>query len=247
MRSNSTLFTLGCAAALALVGCSKEKNLPGTTLDAGLISDGSVDAGMDARVIQDAALLMDLSGLDLSWGQPVFEAGECIGDLSTVGQGDFTLAFDVTTTATHLSQLIDQRADCSGNGAFWQIRLQPTGFVTFEISDGVSEYINATTMHAVNDGATHRVIIYRASGLIHIETDGVTGALSVIREHMLPAGGGPATITTPPNYTSEGAVNLGPSLHALEWTGGLVCTRDGTIPLVGTVVPLCVSPGNILL
>lgn len=126
----------------------------------------------------------------------------------------------------------------------WNVRMQPTGAITFEIGDEANGFLNATTAATVKDGAPHRVAIFRAEGQVHVTVDSVRTALRYYRTDTYPMNG-PARDSTAPAHEIDGAVRLGPALPALEWTGGMVCTADGTRPLVGEVVPLCVTPGQV--
>lgn len=230
-------------AMVGSAGCSSTKNGPG-------------DPPVDASATLDAAASLDAAALDASpsdsaiapafdWG--VSDAGmrtDCIGDLSTVGLGDFTLAFKITTSATVLSQVIAQREACT-YGRFWSIRMQHTGGVTFEIGDGEGPYVVAETTLAVNDGAEHLVKIYRADNLIRIDIDGERSPLLYYRtdDYMR----NEALIPSEAPHEVDGEIRLGPDLPTLDWMNSLVCTADGTQPLVGTVVPYCITPGEVLL
>jgi hypothetical protein len=83
--------------------------------------------------------------------------------------------------------VVNQRGVCS-HGMFWDVRLN-NGFPEAETDDGNGNYTDFDGTTAVNDGATHVLVITRVSETLTIYVDGVaTGsAASVTPFGTLPA------------------------------------------------------------
>ncbi len=199
------------ASMVGSAGCSSTKNGPG---DPPVDASATFDAAASDAALADASPSDSAIAPAFDWG--VTDAGmrtDCIGDLSTVGLGDFTLAFKITTSATVLSQVIAQRNACT-YGRFWSIRMQATGGITFEIGDGEGPYVVAETTLGVNDGAEHLVKIYRADGLIRIDIDGERSPLLYYRTDDYRSDQ-PFTPSEAPHEV-DGEIRLGPSLPTLD-------------------------------
>jgi hypothetical protein len=177
----------------------------------GADASGDVAAGDDAadatsNDARDAA--PDVSGPDAS------DAAICTNDLSNIGAADFRIAFTITTRATALSALLNQRPVCN-HGDFWDVRLSPDGTLAVETDDG-THYTPLFSTLSVNDGNPHNVMVSRVSGTLSIVIDG--------------SGAGSAASTS----------SFG-SLAALR-SGTDVCDGlDPTVVLVGMVSNVCIS------
>jgi hypothetical protein len=128
-------------------------------VDAGVADSGSRDGGVDA----------------------VDASCPCVQDLSPVGLGDFSVAFDLTTIAGS-GPIVDQRAECDAIKPFWEIELGvggPTGGaigkIGYEIADGTSGD-SSYAGPVVSDGQQHHVVVSRRA--IHTILITVDGAVS---------------------------------------------------------------------
>jgi hypothetical protein len=142
---------------------------------------------------------------------------DCPDDLSTVGTGDFEIAFELTTSATALSAVLSQRSICT-HAYFWDIRLA-AGHLDVELDDENQHYTVCNGVHALNDGMPHWIDIKRQSGTLTLEVD--------------------CAVDT----TCAAPTDIAISLPGLQ-TGLDPCVGggDGTVALVGTVDNECVRP-----
>ena len=91
-------------------------------------------------------------------------------------RGDFTLAFDIKTSATVQQGVWEKRIACDSDGTpFWGFRTSMTGLVPgsigFELFTGPLDYgLSSTT--SVSDGAWHQVAVTRHARTITLYIDG---------------------------------------------------------------------------
>jgi hypothetical protein len=170
-----------------------------TPVDSGTLVDAGHDAGTDAG--HDA-------GHDAG-------PGGCSNDLSNIGTGNFTITFDLRTTASGRVALVNQRGVC-GPATFWDLRLTG-GEIQIETDDVTSYTLLVGTGAELNDGAPHVIVAQRVNGTVTLYADGA----------------------------SRGATNAPASFGALSpiATGTDVCdgSSDGTVAFTGTITGLCVS------
>ena len=176
--------------------------------------------GQDAPITLDTAQI-DAGAIDTggTTSCPVSLGGAvCTGDLSNIGTGDFRISFTVTTTQTTELALVNQRSVCD-YGMFWDIRMQPNGFVSAETCDvaNAASYVGLLAgAHPINDGKPHDVLVQRAGGVLSIYVD----------------------------CDNLGSVNSTSSFTALAplASGADACIGvDGTVALVGTIANVCVG------
>ena len=101
------------------------------------------------------------------------KCANCVGDLSNIGTGNFSITFTLTTTTLN-GTVINQRSVCT-NGQMWDVRISSTGTLHVETDDGSMES-NYTTLDSavvVTDGAHHDVLITRMNGTLLLSIDGV--------------------------------------------------------------------------
>jgi hypothetical protein len=133
-----------------------------------------------------------------------------------VGTNDFHISFTITTRSTVAAAVLNQRPTCD-SATMWDVRIAAQGQLQVETADSGAQYTSFYTTKTVNDGNPHMVTIARTSGTLTATVDGVL------------AGSGP----------SDAAFGV---LSALM-TGSDVCDGvDGTVPLVGTVTDVCITP-----
>lgn len=127
------------------------------------------EAGVDAGPGRDAG--PEAGPLDS--GAPEAEAGRtCVTDLSGVGAGDFSIAFDIRTTATAASSVLSQRSVC-GTSTFWDVQTSTAGGISVETDDGTTAGDALLySLASVNDGAAHHVDVARLAGVLSITIDG---------------------------------------------------------------------------
>jgi len=134
----------------------------------------ATDAGTDAAATDagaDAAAAAE-GGLDSGL--------LCVQDLSNVHQGDFQISFTLDTTQTGTVALANQRSTCSA-GNFWDV-LFSSGLgparITIETDDvtgdaGTPNDAQLKGCTAVDDGASHHVVVQRVAGVLSIFVDGI--------------------------------------------------------------------------
>lgn len=187
-------------------------------------SDGGTDASdaadaHDANDASDAHDATDATDASADAADAADAGPSCTdggtGDLSNVGSGDFVIQFTITTSATVLSAVLNQRAVCN-HGVFWDIRLNANGTLGIETDDG-SRYTAFSSSASVNDGSPHAVVVRRIAGTLSVTVDGA------------PSG-------------SQGSTSSWGSLAALK-NGTDVCVGfDTTVALSGSVTNVCVTP-----
>lgn len=108
----------------------------------------------------------------------------CLGDLSGVGLGDFTIGFTVRTSMRFgepgYAALLNQRSSCDASHPGWDVLMRSDGTVGLQIYDGSNVFDDAKLEGAaVNDGAEHRVVLRRTGGgsVVVMTVDGRGGAL----------------------------------------------------------------------
>jgi Concanavalin A-like lectin/glucanases superfamily len=85
-------------------------------------------------------------------------------------RGDFTLAFDIKTTATRSQAVWEKRIACNSDGTpFWGFRM--TGVIGFELFTGRAGY-SAVSTTSINDGKWHLVVVTRHGVTISLYIDG---------------------------------------------------------------------------
>jgi len=163
----------------------------GSPFSAGLLhaagDAGETEAGADAEAADSRAseAAMDAGGeageAEAAAADAADAACPCIDDLSSVGLGDFSVAFDLTTIAGS-GPILDQRAECDAIRPFWEIELGvggatggAIGKIGYEIADGTSGD-SSYGGPVVSDGLLHHVVVRRQA--IHTITIIVDGAAS---------------------------------------------------------------------
>jgi Concanavalin A-like lectin/glucanases superfamily len=134
-------------------------------------------------------------------------------------RGDFTLVFDVKTTATGaLTALWEKRIACDSSGTpFWGFRMQAGGQATFELFSARDYDNGITSTTAINDGAWHQVAATRHGPTVSLYVDGQLEA----------TGTSPTTI----NVTNQAPMRAGVSR-----CDGI----DGTHPFTGELDELMI-------
>ena len=98
-------------------------------------------------------------------------------------RGDFTLSFDIKTTAATVQQAVwEKRIACDTDGTpFWGFRTATTGSlagsITFEYGTPPPSY-SATSTTSVSDGAWHQVAVTRHGRTVKLYIDGNLEATS---------------------------------------------------------------------
>jgi len=95
-------------------------------------------------------------------------------------RGDFTLSFDIKTTATAQQAVWEKRIACDTDGTpFWGFRMsgtgQPVGSIGFEYGTPPPSY-SATSTTSINDGAWHQVAATRHGRTVKLYIDGTLEA-----------------------------------------------------------------------
>jgi len=93
------------------------------------------------------------------------------------GTGDFTLSFDIKTTATVQQAVWEKRIACDTDGTpVWGFRMNgrgaPAGSVGFEYGTYPARGYSATSTTSVGDGAWHRVTVTRQAHTVMLYIDG---------------------------------------------------------------------------
>ena len=93
------------------------------------------------------------------------------------GTGDFTLSFDIKTTATVQQAVWEKRIACDTNGTpVWGFRMNgsgtPAGSIDFEYGTYPNRGYNVASTTSVGDGAWHRVTVTRQAGTVNLYIDG---------------------------------------------------------------------------
>jgi hypothetical protein len=91
-----------------------------------------------------------------------------------LGRGDYTLVFDIWTTAKVSSAIWEKRPACDSDGrSFWGFRMSPAGVVGFESQDihgkNVVDLLSTTP---VNNGEWHQVAVTRHRRTVRLYVDG---------------------------------------------------------------------------
>jgi hypothetical protein len=139
--------------------------------------------------------------------------------LTGIGAGDFTVRFRLTTTASVLSSIIYQRAECDAVKDFWNVNLSANGRLLVEVGQGNEGYATLNVAGIVNDGIAHNIVVTRIATVLSVTVDDVFSG------------------STPASYL------LG-ALPALGTASGNPCEAGGAgfpVPLVGTVSGVCVT------
>ena len=111
----------------------------------------------------------------------------CLSTLNGVGTGDFRISFTMTSASTQvLVPLVNQRAGCNQTSVSWQVLVDGYlgGKVLFNMCDitgpGSCSTVgpSVSTSGPVDDGQPHRIVIWQASGVVSISSDGVNGTTS---------------------------------------------------------------------
>jgi hypothetical protein len=139
----------------------------------------------------------------------------CNGDLSNLGTGDFEIKFTLKTSATQLSEILNQRAVCA-NSFFWDIQLL-NGTLQVEVDDNHQHYTSCQGTTQVNDGKPHRVVVRRVAGRLTTYVDCVL------------------------DMACACAADLSTALNPLRTT--LAGCQSPPPDLVGTLSDVCVSSG----
>jgi hypothetical protein len=86
---------------------------------------------------------------------------------------DFSVVFDIRTTATHQEAVWEKRPNCNTQ-VFWGSRTTNGGSIDFEMLNLKSQHyydaLNGTT--PVNDGTWHQVAVTRQGGTVSLYVDG---------------------------------------------------------------------------
>jgi hypothetical protein len=131
------------------------------------------------------------------------------------GRGDFTLAFDIKTTATHSQAVWEKRIACDSTGTpFWGFRM--TGTIGFELFNGTAA-VGPVSTTSINDGKWHQVVATRHLRTISLYIDGNLEAT--------------ATSATTVNVTNDARMRAGVSS-----CDGI----DGTHPFTGELDELMI-------
>lgn len=99
-----------------------------------------------------------------------------------LGRGDFTLAFDIKTTATVMPVGVwEKRIACNTNGTpFWEFSMvgppQQAGAITFGYGTPPAANPNATSTTRINDGKWHQVAATRHGRTVKLYIDGTLEA-----------------------------------------------------------------------
>jgi hypothetical protein len=158
-------------------------------------------------------------------GTPIVGTGICSDDLSNIGTNDFAISFDLSTTQTGQVAVLNQRDLCN-TAVFWDVQLVD-GKIQISTDDTYVLNFAITPSTHVNDGVLHSVKIQRASEVITIYVDGNAVPTSA------PDGGGTAM-----SIASFGA--LPPLAIGVDTCDG----RDATVPFVGTLKNVCITPAS---
>jgi hypothetical protein len=137
------------------------------------------------------------------------------------GTRDFTLAFDIKTTATVKQAVWEKRIACNTNGTpFWGFRMSgtglPAGSISFEYGTPPLQQNSATSTTSVSDGAWHQVAVTRHGGTVKLYIDGTLEATA----------------------TSPAALNV--SNTAAMRAGVSTCGVDGTKAFTGSLAELMI-------
>jgi hypothetical protein len=92
-------------------------------------------------------------------------------------RGDFTLAFDIKTTATVQQAVWEKRIACDTDGTpFWGFRMtgtgQPVGSIGFEYGTPPVASGSASSTTSISDGAWHQVAVTRHGVTVKLYIDG---------------------------------------------------------------------------
>jgi hypothetical protein len=135
------------------------------------------------------------------------------------GTGDFTLAFDIKTTATIKQAVWEKRIACDTNGTpFWGFRMAADGSIGFEYGTPPNrDYSSVGSTTSINNGAWHQVAVTRHGRTVKLYVDGTLEA----------------TTTTPAtaDVSNDAALRAGVSM-----CDGI----DGTSPFTGDLAELMI-------
>jgi hypothetical protein len=99
------------------------------------------------------------------------EAGPaCLSTLSNVGTADFQIAFTLTTTATGLVALVNQRAGCDMTSTWWDVNMQ-NGAIGAATNIDPGGNVPVGLSAPVNDGQPHKIVVARTSGQLWYSID----------------------------------------------------------------------------
>lgn len=108
----------------------------------------------------------------------------CGMSLSSVGTGDFAVAFRVTTRTATASALLFQRAACT-SGDFWDVQISAEGYIKLKINDA-RMLTGLTGTATLNDGRPHAVLLRRAALGLSLWVDGVTAGGAYAPQNLGP-------------------------------------------------------------
>lgn len=202
--------------------------------EAGVTTPVSVDAGSEATTTVDP--MVDAGSEATTTVVPYFppspvvppvvDAGTCLNDLSSVGTGNFSITFTITTIQDGHVELLNQRSGCAGShlwdlhGNFGLLNASDVdaGYNTldFETDDTVN-YSGAIFPVVINNGVSHTVVIKRLDGDIDFSVD-----------------------NSPISKAGYSAVNLSALPPLTIGTSGCVGV-DGTIASTGHITNVCLK------
>lgn len=119
----------------------------------------------------------------------------CGASLSGASGENFSIGFRVKTAAAAPSAILSQRTSCDATADFWDIQLQATGRLSVEFG-GAKSYMSLVSQAAVNNGASHAVIVRRSAGILRIFIDGIPSGVALA---PMPLGALPALRTASGN------------------------------------------------
>ena len=98
----------------------------------------------------------------------------CLASLAGVGTGNFTVSFQVVSTAGAATLLSQSTCPAGNSAAYWYVGNEANGTVYATIngitSSGGYAGLNATT--PINDGKPHTIALQRRNGSLLLEIDG---------------------------------------------------------------------------
>jgi len=159
----------------------------------------------------DLARVVDLVAADLALPDL---APPCVSTLNGTGTGDFSIRFNVTTSAAVQQTLMYQRASCDANSAMWDLSMNANGTVSFE---SAIPYFSLSSAATINNGVSHNVVVGRKSQLLSIAIDGLVSASATCTSSLT---------TLPALAVASGDPCEGASRKALTGTINSICLTE---------------------